>query len=138
MGYYKIKQYVLQQNLSRHYHFESADAMYEQFNRFVNLLKKEEENTEENYPWLDKNDERKYMTDREILDTYINLDNSCLTKEEKKEVKDLLHEYKDVFSLRDEIGMCPNIEVEIDITDKTPFLVRPFHAKEEDKIILDK
>ena len=40
--------------------------MCEQFNRFVNLLKKEEENTKENYMWLDKNDEKKYMTDREI------------------------------------------------------------------------
>ena len=78
------------------------------------------------------------MTDREILDIYINLDNSCLTKEEKKEVRDLLYEYKDIFSLRDEIGMCPNIEVEIDVTDKTPFYIRPFNAKEEDKTILDK
>ena len=50
LGYYKIKQDVLQQNLSKHYHFESADAMCKQFNRFVNLLKKEEENSEENYP----------------------------------------------------------------------------------------
>ena len=78
------------------------------------------------------------MTDREILDTYISLYNSCLTKEEKKEVRDLFYEYKDAFSLRDEIGMCPNIEVKIDVTDKTPFFFRPFHAKEEDKIILDK
>ena len=138
LGYYKIKQDVLQQNLSKHYHFESPDTMSEQFKRFVNLLKKEEENTEENYPWLDKNDERKYMTDREILDTYINFDNSCLTKEGKKEVRDLLYEYKDALSLRNEIGMCPNIEVEIDITDKTAFFIRPFHAKEEDKIILHK
>ena len=78
------------------------------------------------------------MTDRGILDKYINLDNSCLTKEEKKEVRNLLYEYKDAFSLRDEIGMCPNIEVEIDITDKTPFFITPFHAKEENKTILDK
>ena len=28
----------------------------------------------------------------------------------------------DAFSLRDEIGTCPNIEVEIDVTDKSPFL----------------
>ena len=40
--------------------------------------------------------------------------------------------------MRDEIGMCPNIEVEIDVTDKTPFFIRLFHAKEEDKSILDK
>ena len=45
------------------------------------------------------------LTDREILSTYINLDNSCLTKAEKKEVVDLLHEHKDAFSLRDEIGI---------------------------------
>ena len=138
LGYYKIKQDVLQQNISKHYHFESADTTCKQFNRFVNLLKKEEESTEENYPWLDKNDERKYMTDREIVDTNINLDNSCLTKAEKKEVRDLLYEYKDAFSLRDEIGTCPNIGVEIDVTDKTPFFIRPFHFKEEDKVSLDK
>ena len=42
------------------------------------------------------------------------------------------------FSHRDEIGMCPNIEVEIKVTDKSPFFIRPFHAKEEDKNILDK
>ena len=55
---------MLQQNLSEYYHFESADTVCDQFNRFVNLLKKEEENSKENYPWLDKNDERKYMTGR--------------------------------------------------------------------------
>ena len=87
---------------------------------------------------VDKNGERKYMTDREMLDTYINLDNSCLTKEEKKVVRELLYESKDAFSLRDKIGICPNIEVEFDVMDKTPFFIRPFHAKEEDKIILDK
>ena len=78
------------------------------------------------------------MTDRGIFDKNINLDNSCLTKAEKNEVRQLIYEYKDTFSLRDEIRMCPNIEVEIDVTDKTPFFIRPFHAKEEDKNILDK
>ena len=33
---------------------------------------------------------------------------------------------------------CPNIKVEIDVTDSSPFFIRPFHAKEEDKAILDK
>ena len=75
--------------------------------------------------------------DKEILDKYIDLDNSCLTKREKKGSKRLC-EYKDTFSLRDEIGRCPNIQVEIDITDKSPFFIRPFHAREEDKAILDK
>ena len=30
------------------------------------------------------------------------------------------------------------IEVEFDITDKTPFFIRLFHAKEGDRVILDK
>ena len=80
-------------------------------------------------------DEGKYMTDREILDKYINLDKSYLTYTEKKEVRDTLYEYKDAFSLRDEIGTCPNIAVEIDITDKTPFFIRPYHAKKKIKYL---
>ena len=78
------------------------------------------------------------MTDRKILDTYINLDDSCLTEEEKKEVRVLLYEYKDVFSLRDVIGMCPNTEVDIDVMDKSLFFIRLFNAKEEDKVMLGK
>ena len=40
--------------------------------------------------------------------------------------------------MRDEIGTCANIKVEIDVMDNSPFFIRPFHAKEEDKAILDK
>ena len=65
------------------------------------------------------------MSDREILDNYIDLEKSCLSDSEKKQVMDMLYKYKDAFSLRDEIGMCLNIEVEIDITDKSPFFIRP-------------
>ena len=78
------------------------------------------------------------MTDREIFNKYINLDNSCLTKIEKTQVRDLLYKYKDTFSIRDEIGLCLNIEIEIDVTDKSPFFFRPYHTNAEDKIILDK
>ena len=78
------------------------------------------------------------MSDKEILDKYMKLDNSCLTKTEKTQMRDLLYKYKDVFSLRDEIGLCPNIKIEIDVTDQSPFFIRPFHANDEDKMILDK
>ena len=137
LGFYKIKQEVLQEHLGKHYHFELADDVCNQYNRFVNLMRKEE-NSEGKYTWLEDTDKRKYITDSEILDKYINLDNSCLTKVGKTQVRDLLCKYKDAFSLRDEIGLCPNIEIEIDITDKSPFFIRPFHASEEDKTILDK
>ena len=38
LGYYKIKQGVLQQNLSCMYHFESANKVCDQFNRLINTL----------------------------------------------------------------------------------------------------
>ena len=90
------------------------------------------------YPWLDAGDERKNMTDREILEKYIDLKNSCLDKEGKVKVMNMLFKYKEAFSLRDEIGTCPNIEVDIDITDKSPFFIRPYHIREVDKAIIDK
>ena len=42
LGYYKIKQGVLQQNLSRFYEFESAVKVSDQFNNLINTLKKEQ------------------------------------------------------------------------------------------------
>ena len=78
------------------------------------------------------------MTDQEILDKYIDLEGSCLTREEKKELMKMLYKYKEAFSLRDEISICPNIEIEIDVTDKSPFLIRPCHEKEEEKALIDK
>ena len=69
LGYYKIKQAVLQQNLSKCYHIESIERLCEEFNTIVNERKREEKEVEKNnYPWLDENDERKYMTDTEILE----------------------------------------------------------------------
>ena len=62
------------------------------------------------------------MTDREILEKYIDLEKSCLTDKEKKEVMNMLYKYKEVFSLRDEIATCSNIEVENDVMDKIPIL----------------
>ena len=45
----------------------------------------------------------------------------------------MLYKYKEAFSLRDEIGTCQNIKVEIDVSDKSPFFIRPYHVMEEDK-----
>ena len=50
----------------------------------------------------------------------------------------MLYMYKNAFSLRDEIGTCPNKEVEIDVTDRSPFFIRPYHVEKEDKNIVNK
>ena len=73
------------------------------------------------------------MSHREVLDKYVDLDKPCLSDSEKKQVMDMLNKYKDTFSLRDKIGTCPNIEVEIDVAHKSPFFIRPYHVKEQDK-----
>ena len=46
LDYYKIKQDILQQNLSKYYRFEKADNLCEQFNKFINMLKKERQQEE--------------------------------------------------------------------------------------------
>ena len=140
LGYYKIKQGVFQQNLNKSYHFESEEKLCEEVNAIINERKKEEEKEvdKDKYPWLDDSDERKYMMDRKILEKHINLDNSCLTESEKVQVRDRIYKYKEAFSLRDEIGTCPNIEIDIDVTDQTPFFIRPYQVREGDKRVLDK
>ena len=135
LGYYEIKQGILQQNLNKYYHFQEANRVCEAFNKMVETLKQEEKDKQ--YPWLDDMDERKYMMDQEILDKYINLQNSFLDDSERRQVMEI-NKYKDAFSLRDKIGMCLNIEVHIEVTDNSTFFIRPYHVKEEDRAVLDK
>ena len=59
-------------------------------------------------------------------------------EKEKREVKDMLYKYKEAFSLRDEIGTCYNIEEKINVTDRSPFFIRQYHVKEEDKTLIHK
>ena len=139
LGYYKIKQGVLQQNLNKYYQFEEVDKICADFNRIIEEKRQEEKNdSKDRYPWLDDADKRKYMTDKEILDKYINLEDSCLDEQERKQVMEMLYKYKDVFSLRHKIGTCPNIEVNIEVMDSLPFFIWPYHVKEEDRAVLDK
>ena len=58
VGYYKIRQGVLQQNLSKYYRLKSADVLCAQFNKFVNTLKNEKEETKEKYLWQEQDDKR--------------------------------------------------------------------------------
>ena len=87
LGYYKIKQGVLQQNLNKYYQFEEIDKICTEFNSIIGKKREEEKNdSEERYPWLEDDDEGKYMMDKEKLDKYINLKDSCLDEKERKQV----------------------------------------------------
>ena len=90
------------------------------------------------YHWLDKEDPRRNMTDQEILEKYVDLSDSDLNAAEKKSLYKVLLKYKEAFSLRDEIGLCPNMEIEFELNDDTPFFIRPFPIKETEKEVVDK
>ena len=81
---------------------------------------------DDKYPWLDPDDPRRNMTDKEILRMKLNFKDSILNEKEK------------VFSLRDEIGTCPFIEVHLKLKDETPFFVRPYPMREEQKKVIQK
>ena len=46
--------------------------------------------------------------------------------------------YRGAFSLRNEIGICPHIEVELQVIDMWPFLIRPSDVNEDEKLLTDK
>ena len=58
--------------------------------------------------------------------------------EERSTLRNIINSHKQAFSLRDEIGKCPNIKIDIDVVDDSPFFVRPFPIHEEDKPLMDK
>ena len=94
--------------------------------------------SDDKYPWLDPDDIRRNMTDNEILQMKLNLKDSVLDEKGKEEFLAKVGQFTDVFILRDEIGTCPFIEVYLKLKDKTPFFVRPYPMREEQKKVIQK
>ena len=90
------------------------------------------------YPWLNPDDIRRNMTDKEILQMKLNLKDSVLDEKGKEEFLEKVGQFTDVFSLRDEICTCPFIEVHLKLKDETPFFVRPYPLREEQKKVIQK
>ena len=89
------------------------------------------------YPWLTKDDPRRFQSDEEILYERIDLSDSALSRKEKSRLMKMLIKYRDAFSLRGEIGECPNLKADIKVIDESPFFVRPFPISEKDKPFMD-
>ena len=147
LGYYNIKPQVMHFNLTGIHNLFSKwnlDNRFEEYYSKIstqNVRYKRKEvvrRTPDPYPWLDEDDPRRDMTDEEILHRYINLSESHLTPSEKEEIMDLAVTYKEAFSLRDEIGKCPDIKANIEVNDPSTFFARPFPIAEEDKPLMDK
>ena len=93
---------------------------------------------DDKYPWLESDDIRRNMTDKEILQMNLNLKDSVLDKKGREEFLTNIEQFTDIFSLRDEIGTCPFIEVHLKLKDETPFFVRPYPMREEQKKVIQK
>ena len=91
----------------------------------------------DSYPWLAEDDPRRHQTDEEILYEKVDLSNSALSRKEKTRLMKMLIKYRDAFSLRDEIGECPNLKADIKVIDDSPFFVRLFPISENDKPFMD-
>ena len=61
----------------------------------------------------------------------LNLSDCTLDDKGKEEFLAKIDNFHDVFSLRDEIGTCPFIEVHLKLKDETPFFVRPYPMQKE-------
>ena len=72
---------------------------------------------DDKYPWLELDDIQRNMTDAEILKMKLNLKDSVLDQEEKEKFLTNVEQFSDIFSLRDEIGTCPLIEVHLKLKD---------------------
>ena len=94
--------------------------------------------SDDRYPCLDPDDIRRNMTDKEILQMKLNLKESVLDETGKEEFLGKVKQFADVFSVRDEIGTCPVIEVHLKLKDETPFFVRPYPMREEQKKVIQK
>ena len=66
----------------------------------------------------------------------LNLKDLLLNEKEKEEFLMKVEQFTDVFSLRDEIGTCPFIEVHLKLKDETPFFVRPYPMREKQKKVI--
>ena len=93
---------------------------------------------EDPYPWLDKDDPRRNMTEEEIIRQKIPLQNSNLNDAEKERLIEMIMENKEAFSIRDEIGTCPYFEVHLQLRDNKPFFVHPYNVREDHKPIIQK
>ena len=68
----------------------------------------------------------------------LNLKDSVLDEKGTEEFLKKVEQFTDIFSLRDEIGTCPFIEVHLKLKDKMPVFVKPYPMRKEQKKVIQK
>ena len=89
------------------------------------------------FPFLDSSDSRLRMTDREIIERDIVFKHSILDPDQQRKVKDLLMKHKAALSLHSEVGNT-DLTIDFELTDTTPFYIRPFTVSATEKPIIDR
>ena len=130
VGYQKMVNLAESNKVFKMYHYQQvkcgSETEADQYMRVTGRYKTkgsmsqidEEERVERHrkydpYPWLTKDDPRRSQSDEEILYEKIDLSDSALSRKEKSRLMKMLIKYRDAFSLRDEIGECPNLKADI-------------------------
>ena len=138
LGFHNNKHVTLQYNLSKQlpqYNKIAAEHVEQIKTKHVpkqcshvkhESQQKLQQSADDPYPWLDNQDPRRDMSDEEILRKYIDLSQSILNDSEKEELTQIILKHKSAFSLRDEIGECPNIKIDLDVIDESLFLYDHF------------
>ena len=143
IGYFNVTMEQFRSSLLNDYQFESLHYLCNSYNQLIDDINDKTKPLQlgtkaDPYPWLEPNDPHRSMSDEEILDKSIDLSKSCLDKNQKDKLMALIKKYKAAFSLRDEIGECPNTKVDIEVDDDMPFFVQPFFLAKKEKSIIDK
>ncbi len=100
LGFFKIPYKRLEASLLGHYTFLEARQVQQtiqhiqQTNPHSFQRASTSQSPQDPYPWLAPDDERRTMSDTQILDTYVDLSQSKLNRSQKKKVRKLLHSYK--------------------------------------------
>ena len=129
VGYFKVNYEDLVRKLGQQFtfcHYDKNETIHVEKDSFIKLQTKLDNSTythhkattsasKDPYPWLESDHPSRHQTDAEILSTKIFLRKSALTAKKKSHIIAFLFRYKKAFSLRDEIGECPNIR-----TDNSP------------------
>ena len=139
IGYYKVSYQRLismAEEKFQMFHYaktpKRGDSI-DRYNRMSSELHRRDVHRSDPYPWLAPDDPHRFQTDNQILYEKIDLSESDLTSKEKTKLMKLIVKYRDAFSLRDEIGACPNLTADIQVIDESSFFVRPFPLSEPDK-----
>ena len=92
----------------------------------------------EQFPYLDPDDPRLYMEDFDILKRDISLKDHCMEDAVLDRFWNTMNRVKEAFSLHDEIGECPRLQIHLKLKDESPFYIRPYSVSPEKKLLIDR